>query len=149
MTPEPEPETGRFIAGDTVTVTRDGDPWADVTIDKVRVIEQYETTEEYGLDDTPAAGSVYIEALVTYEAIANGVDYNPFDWQVFANGRAVDNYAYVGNGPKPELSSGTLPKGRIAEGWLVYEVPAEGEVLMSYGGNFGDAPVFEVVLREK
>jgi len=39
--------------------------------------------------------------------------------------------------------------GRIAEGWLVYEVPAEGEVLMSYGGNFGDAPVFEVVLREK
>ena len=49
------------------------------------------------------------------------------------------------------LSSGTLPKGRKPSGWLVYEVPAKGQILLSYKGNmFSDAaPVFEVVLRSK
>jgi hypothetical protein len=43
------------------------------------------------------------------------------------------------------------PKGRKASGWLVYEVPAKGQILLSYKGNmFSDAaPVFEVVLRSK
>jgi hypothetical protein len=76
------------------------------------------------------------------------VDYNPYDWQVFADGEAVDNSAFVMNGPKPDLSSGSLPKGRVAKGYVVYEVPAKGQVLMSYGGTFSsEAPVFEVVIR--
>jgi hypothetical protein len=79
----------------------------------------------------------------------NGVDYNPFDFQIFVDGQAVDSWAFVINGPEPALSSGTLPEGRSAEGWLVYEVPAAGEVLLSYSGNMflDEAPVFEVVLR--
>jgi hypothetical protein len=51
-------------------------------------------------------------------------------------------------GPRPELSSGTLPACRKALGYVVYEVPAKGEVRMSYGNMFGDdAPVFEVIIR--
>ena len=45
---------------------------------------------------------------------------------------------------------GTLPKGRKANGWVVYEVPTKGEVILSYGANMfgGDAPTFEVVARK-
>ena len=89
------------------------------------------------------------QAKITCTALQDGVDYNQFDWQVFANGEAVDNFAFVTNGPEPQLSSGTLPKGRKASGWVVYEVPAKGKVLLSYSSNIflDEAPVFEVVLR--
>jgi hypothetical protein len=41
-----------------------------------------------------------------------------------------------------------LPKSRKASGWVVYEVPAKGEVRMSYGGSFSnEAPIFEVIIR--
>ena len=77
------------------------------------------------------------------------MDYNPFDWQVFCAGVAVENFTIVLSGPKPELSSGTLPNGRSASGYVVYEVPAKGEVRMSYSSNmFSDSgPVFEVIIR--
>ncbi len=102
-------------------------------------------------NDTPnTAGYVYLAARVRYEAIANGVDYNAFDFQVFVDGRAVDGYAFAINGPQPDLGSGTLPAGRVAEGWLLYEVPPTGQVLLSYTGNIflDEEPVFEVVLRD-
>jgi hypothetical protein len=146
---EPEPdEPTRFAAGEVITVTSDDEDWAEVTVTKVREVKKYDG--EYNLDDRPAKGNIYIEAFLTYTALDNGVDYNPFDWQVFADGVAADDFTYVSYGPKPELASGTLPKGRQASGWVVYEVPTSGEVLLSYGGTFSnEAPVFEVVLRSK
>ena len=148
-TPDPtieEPSTTVYRAGDVINVTINGDPWADITVSKVKVVRKYDGP--YNLDDIPAKGSVYIQAFVTYVAKTDGVDYNPYDWQVFAAGEAVDNSTYVSNGPTPELSSGTLPSGRKASGWVVYEVPAKGEVRISYGGVFSnDAPVFEVIIR--
>jgi hypothetical protein len=149
-TPEPtieEPSTTVYRAGDVINVTTNGDPWADITISRVKVVRKYDGP--YNLDDVPAKGNVYIQAFVTYVAKTNGVDYNPYDWQVFVAGEAADNTAFVSNGPKPELSSGTLPTGRKASGWVVYEVPAKGEVRMSYGASSfsNDAPVFEVIIR--
>jgi hypothetical protein len=147
-TPEPDPTdvTGVYRAGETVALTQNDDPWADITVSKVKVVRKYDGP--YDLDDIPAKGNVYIQALVTYVAKTNGVDYNPFDWQVFVAGEAVSDTGYVSNGPTPELSSGTLPTGRKASGWVVYEVPAHGEVRMSYGNTFSnDAPVFEIIIR--
>jgi hypothetical protein len=57
---------------------------------------------------------------------------------------------FLMNGPEPQLSMGTLPNGRTASGWLVYEVPVSGELRLSYKNPwlFGNAgPVFEVLLR--
>lgn len=146
-TPEPTTVTGEYRAGQTVTIESNGDPWAEITVSKVKVVRKYDGP--YNLDDVPAKGNVYIQAFVTYQALDNGVDYNPYDWQVFVAGEAVDNTSYVSNGPKPELSSGTLPNGRKASGWVVYEVAAKGEVRMSYGGGSfsNEAPVFEVIIR--
>jgi hypothetical protein len=138
----------RYAAGDTAHLTVNGDPWADITVTGVKTVAKYNDPDGF-LDDVPDPGNVYIQAFVTYEAIANGVDYNPFDWAVFVDGVAVGNYAFVLNGPTPDLPSGTLPAGRKAAGWLVYEIPSAGEVLLSYLANTfsDDPPIFEVVLR--
>ena len=88
---------------------------------------------------------------MTYHALADGATYNPFDWQVFCNDEAVDDYTFVSDGPEPTLNSGTLPKGRKAKGWLVYEVPAKGRCVLSYGANsfIDQGAVFEVLIRSK
>ena len=147
-TDSPEPTLTTFKAGEKITITNDDEPWADVVISRVKQVKRY--NGEFG-DDKPAKGNIYIQAFVTYNALTDGVDYNPFDWQVFVNDEAVENYASVLNGPKPDLNSGTLPKGRKASGYVVYEVPVRGRVIMSYGGNAfsNEAPIFEVVLRSK
>ena len=147
-TAQPAPEApGQFVPGEVVTITADGAPHLDILVDKVSVQAKYDG--EY-LDDRPEVeGNVFIQARVTYTSLQNGASYNPFDWNVFVDDVAVDNYAFVLNGPEPELGSGDLPEGRTAQGWLVYEVPAKGKVVLSYRANMftDDAPVFEVVLR--
>jgi hypothetical protein len=85
-----------------------------------------------------------------HRALQDGVSYGSIDWQAFNNGQAVDGCTFLMNGPEPQLSMGTLPNGRTASGGLVYEVPAPGELRLSYEnpwlfGNSG--PVFEVLLR--
>ena len=145
--PEPTPEEvdTLFNVGEPVVVTEDGQEWATIVVTDVK------QAKGFGDYDRPEVkGNVYITAKVTYEALTDGVDYNPLDWQVFVDGEAGSIFTFVMDGPKPNLSSGTLPEGRKASGYVVYEVPPEGEVRMSYVGNmFSDeGPVFEVILRE-
>jgi hypothetical protein len=130
-------------------VTSDGANWATVTISDVKVVASYPSKYGHAYDDKPkTAGDVFIQAKVTYVALTDGVTYNPFDWQAFCAGTAVDNFAFVTYGPTPRLSSGTLPNGRNASGYVVYEVPSAGEVRMSYKGYFTNkAPIFEVIIR--
>ncbi|MFL5686255.1 MAG: hypothetical protein ACJ77D_09405 [Chloroflexota bacterium] len=147
----PDPETGeptQYKAGEPATVTSDGEDWAKIVVDKVKAVKRY--NGPYDFDDVPKKGNVYIQLRVTYTALQSGVAYNPFDWQIFVGGEAGGNYTSVGNGPTPLLEFGTLPKGRKASGYLVYEVKAKGKVLLSYAGSFGnEAPIFEVLLRSK
>lgn len=149
-TPEPTAQSTTFAIGEVVTITQDGEPWADFTVLEVQVATEYPDPDGFYNDTPQNPGFVFLAAKVRYEALANGVDYNPFDFQVFVDGQAVESYAFAINGPKPELSSGTLPQGRTAEGWLLFEVPEAGEVLLSYTGNMflDEAPVFEIVLRD-
>jgi hypothetical protein len=149
-TPAATPKSTTYAIGDEITITQDGDPWANFTVVEVRQAKEFADPDGFYNDTPQTAGYVYVAANVKYEAIVDGVDYNPFDFQIFVADKAVDNVAFAINGPKPELSSGTLPKGRTAEGWLLYEVPPTGKVVLSYTGNMfaNDAPVFEVVLRK-
>jgi hypothetical protein len=149
-TPEPTPQSTTFAVGDVITITQDGEDWADFTVLEVNEATEFVDPEGFFNDEPQTAGYVFLSAKVRYEAIASGVDYNPFDFQIFVDGQAVDNVAFAINGPEPELSSGTLPAGRTAEGWLLYEVPPTGKVLLSYSGNvfLDEEPLFEVVLRD-
>lgn len=149
-TPEPTPATTTFTVGEVITITQDDEPWAEFTVLEVQEAAEFADPDGFYNDTPQTAGYVFLAAKVRYEALTNGVNYNSFDFQIFVDGRAVEGYAFALNGPDPELSSGTLPAGRVAEGWLLYEVPPAGEVLLSYSGNvfLNEAPIFEVVLRE-
>lgn len=143
-TPSDGPKT--FGLGDVVTVTHDDSKWATIALSKAS------THSSYGsgyLVDRPDKGNVYLQVWIAYAALTDGVDYNTYDWSVFVDGNAVDDFTFVYSGPKPTLSSGSLPKGRKASGWMIIEVPAKGEVRFSYSNNiFSDTgPVFEVVVR--
>jgi hypothetical protein len=84
---------------------------------------------------------------VSYRGLSNEGNYSELDWQVFVDGRVVSQRAFVIHGPEPPLGVGQLPRDRVAEGWLLYEVPAAGQVLLSYAPNFRGPPVFEVEAR--
>ena len=146
MTPEPA-GTDRVAVGETTTITANGDDYLEITVTKPSQHKSYGTGP---YNDKPKKGYIFLQVYVTYKALQDGASYNQFDWDVFVNDEALqDNIAYASDGPEPELSSGELPKGRVAKGWLLYEVPIKGEVLLSYKGSFiNDAPIFEVVVRK-
>ena len=148
-TPEPTPGTSTYAVGDVITISQNGDPWANFTVLEVQQKAEFVDPQGYYNDKPQTDGYVYIAANVRYEALTDGVNYGSYDFQVFVDGRAVEGFAFALNGPEPTLSSGTLPNGRVAEGWLLYEVPPAGQVLLSYSGNIflNEAPIFEVVLR--
>lgn len=148
-TPGP-PATSTFAVGDVITISENDEPWADFTVIEVQQAAEFVDPNGFFNDTPQTDGYVFLSARVRYQALTDGVTYNPFDFQVFIDGQAVESFTFALYGPEPDLSSGTLPQGRTAEGWLLYEVPPTGEVLLSYSGNvfLNEAPIFEVVLRE-
>jgi len=136
-TDTPAPTTKTFVPGDEVTVTQNGEPYLKIVVSKVSQHFKY--------------GAFYIQAFVTYTSLADGATYDAINWQVHVRDVATDNPPFATSARKPELHSGTLPKGRKVGGWVEYEVPPRGKVVMSYsGGTDGnEAPVFEVVIRPK
>jgi hypothetical protein len=135
--------------GQSVTIQCDGINCLKITVTAVQFVSKFTDPDGY-YDDTPdRRGQQFMAAKITYVALDNAVSYNPFDWSVFVDGEVVDTPAFIINGPKPDLGSGQLPKGRKASGWIVYEVSTKGEVLLSYAPNFSGAPVFEVVVRKR
>jgi hypothetical protein len=133
--------------GDVMTVTSNGEPWAEIVIGDVEEQEGYEGP--FGVD-IPDRDNVFVQFEVTYRALGDGVDYDPLDWLVFTDGVAGDEPSPVLNGPEPALAPGTLFTGDEETGWIVFEVPDSGKVVTSYAGTFAnDAPIFEVLLRRR
>ena len=136
-----------YRPGDTVTLTNNGEPLAMVSISKLSFVRSY--PGDY-YSDLPDPGNVYVQMWVTYTALVDGVNYNALNWSMFVDGSQLQNtFIFLMNGPKPTLGSGTLPKGRKASGWLLYEIGASGQVVLSYQPNlFSDRPpLFEYLLR--
>lgn len=78
--------------------------------------KRYTKVGEYLVVD---AGKVWIGARVRYTAAAN-FGFNMFDW--VAHDSAGNQFEPTGYTLDPELGSGTLAKGRKAEGWVAFEV---------------------------
>lgn len=133
-----------YRPGDTATVTRDG--WTvKITVSDVQVVDSYKG--DYVTEQPQVQGDVFISAKVTYEAVTDHVSYGVEDWSAYCAGTAVST-GYVLYGPEPDLGFGSLIAGRNAFGYLVWEVPATGEVRMDYKAViFDDTPTFEVIVR--
>jgi hypothetical protein len=137
--------TSRAAIGQTVPIECGGDPCLDITVTERSEHSSY--PGDYYADEPEQPGWVYMQVYVRYVSSKDASSYNQFDWAIYADGRQLDSYGFAINGPKPDLGSGTLPAGRTAEGWLLYEVPPTGEIVLSYEPNYDGPPIFEVVLR--
>ena len=144
----PASTTYEAKVGELVDLSCDGVDCLHVTISKVASASVYRSST-YG-DDTPTVkGDVFIAAYVTYTAVGANASYNPFDWQIFVDDTAAGDPETPLAGPMPPLDSGSLPVGKSAKGWIIWEVPAKGKVVLSYGGNSSNPPAFEVTIRAK
>jgi hypothetical protein len=128
-----------------VSIECGGDPCLEITVTGPSEHAFY--AGDYSDDRPEQVGWVYVQVYAKYVSLMDGATYNQFDWAIYADGRQLESLSFALYGPQPELSSGSLPAGRTAEGWLVYEVPPTGEIVLSYEPNFDGPPVFEVVLR--
>jgi hypothetical protein len=130
-----------YRPGEASLVKVAGVDYAKVTISKPSFVAEYKGP--LGTDRPKTPGDVFLQAWVTYQALAaDGIDYNFGDWDTYADGANVTDQAFILNGPQPIFKSGHLPTGRTVSFWLVNEVPAQGDVLLSYappqfvaGGN--------------
>lgn len=160
--------SGVFLADQGLNPTTDTQPWVKITVTEAKVVASYGVLS----DDAPkSAGDIFIQVNVAYEALHDGVGYDPLDWMLYVNDNAIDAsdaQADVPDGPTPMLSFGALPqKGSKAVGYIVFEAPPEGEIRMGYGRVTGvcsqsvlssmpsefwpvlecDSALFEVVIR--
>jgi hypothetical protein len=146
--------TAQLKPGQTLTITQGGSEILAIIVSKVQFVSSYPDRSAYPCcPDVPDPGNVYVQAFVQYTALGSGASYNLFDWQVYAGDQQLGNAsAYTSNGPKPQLSSGDLPKGRKASGWLIYQVPKRGRITLAYLPPFAFSntePIGEYLLRAK
>jgi hypothetical protein len=125
-------------------VTCGGDPCLEITVTDPSFHDLYVDPDGYFNDEPQIDGYVFMQVFIEYVALADAASFNQFDWDVFVDGRIIDNWAFATNGPEPTLSSGQLPSGRTASGWALWEVPAAGDVVLAYAPNFDGPPVFEI-----
>jgi hypothetical protein len=132
-----------------IRITCDGADCLDVTVVKVTTATRYKDPSGYKeLDDVPKKGKIFVAVQLKYVAVGPDASFNPFDWGLYVNDEKVQDTAFASNGPEPQLSSGDLPKGKSVSGWVIWEVPTTGKVVISYEpGRNGS--IFEVVLRPK
>jgi zinc ribbon protein len=144
-TEAPAPAAGDVVrVGETVSIECDDEPCYEVTLVKT------DTAASYGSGysiDKPKKGNEYLAAYITYKALKGGAEYCAFDWQLYHNDTLIEDTAYVSEGPTPELGCDELAAGRSAKGWIVWEVPKTGRLVLSYTPNYGEDPIFDIVLR--
>jgi len=76
------------------------------------------------------------------------VSFNFLDWQLYCGGALLQSAWRMDlDGPQPALASGALPAGRTVSGYVVWEVPAGGDVRIAYAPPQGIDSGFEVVIR--
>jgi hypothetical protein len=146
-TATPRLEENELAVGDTATITRDGQPWAELTVTEVRVDRSYLDPGPGIGGDTPRVGYDFVAANVTVTAIADAVSFELADFRVTADGVTTIEQVFSHLGPKPDLLPATLEVGQSASGWLTYEAPEIGRLRLGYDdGSAATAPT-EFLLR--
>lgn len=113
-TVKPTPEPTQEVAGVGYYIE-----WSDM---RVTLLEAgvYRAENEYF---APDPGNKLVSVLVEYEALADGVSYNPFYWSLQDSQGFSYNYDIFGKDPALD-SSNDLRAGRKVKGWVTFEVPA-------------------------
>jgi hypothetical protein len=97
-------------------------------------------------NDIAPPDRMYLQLLVTYRALVDDVTIDPADWTLLASGVPAAE-ADVANAPVPKLAPSVLGRHETASGYLVFDVPIQGELVLLYDPG-GTADPLEVTLRE-
>lgn len=148
-TPTATPRLGdnELAVGDTVTITRDSQPWAEMTVTEVRVDRSYPDPGAAVGGDTPRMGHDFVAANVTLTAIADGVSFELGHFRALVDTGTTIEQAFSHLGPKPDLLPASLALGQSASGWLIYEAPEVGRVRLSYDNGSATTAPREFLLR--
>lgn len=139
-------ETRQTIVAPGVVSVNDADgPYARVEITEV--------IERRSIEDrTAAPGNVYLSFYSRHESLRDGPGlWTPsLDWMVAAHGGGEPLPLYLGSAGapalQPQLRSAPLELGQILEGWVTYELPADGDVSMWFRSLVGQEA--RVILRQ-
>jgi hypothetical protein len=136
-----------LAVGDTASIARDAQAWAELTLTEVRVDRSYRDPGPGIGGDAPRAGYDFVAANVTLTAVGDAVGFELSDFRasVDAEGRIEQVFSYLG--PKPDLLPGSLEAGQSASGWLIYEAPEVGRVRLSYDDGSATMAPTEFLLR--
>lgn len=128
--PPPPPATLNMPVGQTITVdTGEG------TLD-VQAVEVKSTSEAAEFMDPPTNGR-NVGVLVQYLCKTGSCNYNPYDFVLRGPDGTEYDQAFAPDIFGQELSSGTIPAGVPAKGWVVYDAPP-GTLSLEYRANMFD-----------
>jgi hypothetical protein len=92
--------------------------WTDVKVSLLEASVYTDYNEYFGPDE----GFKFVSVLVEYEALVDGVSYNPLYWKLVDSESYGYDYYFMGKEPILD-SSNALKAGRKAKGWLTFQVP--------------------------
>jgi hypothetical protein len=148
-TPEPVPSLGEneLAIGDTATITRAGEPWAELTITEVRVDASYPEPGPAAGGDTPRVDHDFVAANVTLTARAEPVTFELAHLRATLETGEPIEITFSHLGPKPELLPATVEPSASVSGWIIYEAPKVGRVRLAYDDGSATTEPFSFVLR--
>lgn len=148
-TPTPTPSLGEneLAVGDTVTITRDAQAWAELSVTEVRVDRSYPEPGAAIGGDTPRMGHDFVAANVTLTAITDAVSFELGDFRAAVDTGETIEQVFSHLGPKPDLLPASLEVGQSVSGWLIYEAPEVGRVRLSYDDGSATTAPTEFLLR--
>jgi hypothetical protein len=140
--------SGAVASNPAVTSAAPSGPATYGVGDRVKLAdEEYMTLEKAETGFTsdlvkPKAGNVNASFLVAFEGInPSGASYNPFYFKVQDEGGFEYNYNAIGKDPQLAASNDLKP-GKIARGWMTFEVPKTAKTLtLVYTPGFTGEPV--------
>lgn len=122
-TPTPTPE----IAGVGYYIE-----WTDMKVSLLEANVYTDYNEYFGPDE----GFKFVSVLVEYEALVDGVSYNPLYWKLVDSESYGYDYYFMGKEPALD-SSNDLKAGRKAKGWLTFQVPEAETTFYLVLNDFG------------
>ena len=147
VTPTPSLGENELGVGDTATITRDGQAWAELTMTEVRVDRSYPEPGAAIGGDTPRIGHDFVAANVTLTAIVDAVNFELGHFRASVDAAETVEQVFSHLGPKPDLLPASLDAGQSASGWLIYEAPEVGRVHFSFDDGSATTAPMEFLLR--
>ena len=137
--------TNPAVVGEPVTVVRLGNTFEITVLDYIRGEQANSEIKSANLfNPSPEVGYEYVLVKVRVKYV-KGDDTAPIgilNFKAFVNGTGHNPTFAVHPIDKPDLKSVTLIPGGIAEGWVLFEVPQGGEILISFAYLFSDPLCF-------